>query len=126
MPGKIISVMVVDDDEPVRDILCENLTDLGFDVVFARDGAEALEMVEQGRRPQVVITDIIMPKREGLDVIMEIRRKYPEMRLIAISGGGRTKSQDFLQLARKLGADAVMPKPLDIDALEKKVRELVP
>lgn len=126
MPGKIISVMVVDDDEPVRDILCENLTDLGFDVVFARDGAEALEMVEQGRRPQVVITDIIMPKREGLDVIMEIRRKYPDMRLIAISGGGRTKSQDFLQLARKLGADAVMPKPLDMDALEKTVRELVP
>lgn len=124
MPAKF-SVMVVDDDEPVRSILCENLADLGFDVSFAKDGSEALELIDAGRRPQVVITDIIMPRREGLEVIMELRRKHPGIRLIAISGGGRTRSADFLQLARKLGADAIMPKPLDIDALEKTVRELL-
>lgn len=124
MPAKV-SVMVVDDDEPVRSILCENLADLGFDVSFAKDGNEALELINAGKSPQVVITDIIMPRREGLEVIMELRKKHPAIRLIAISGGGRTKSADFLQLAKKLGADAVMPKPLDIDMLEKTVRELI-
>lgn len=124
MPEKL-SVMVVDDEDSVREVLCENLAECGFNVVFARDGQEALTMLEEGgHRPAVVITDIIMPRREGLEVIREIRRKFPEIRLIAISGGGRTKSADFLQLAKKLGADAILPKPLDIDVLEKAVREL--
>lgn len=83
-------------------------------------------MIDAGTcAPQVVITDIIMPRKEGLEVIMELRRRHPAIRLIAISGGGRTKSADFLQLAKKLGADAVLPKPLDIDQLEKTVRSVL-
>lgn len=124
MPDKT-SILVVDDEDTVRDILCENLVECGFDVSSARDGQEALQRIDDGCRPQVVITDIIMPRREGLEVIMELRKKHPGIRLIAISGGGRTKSADFLQLAERLGADAVMPKPLDIDELERTVRSLV-
>ncbi|HYD19028.1 MAG TPA: response regulator [Patescibacteria group bacterium] len=124
MQGKL-KVMVVDDEQSVRDVLVENLEDCGFEVAFARDGQEALNMIDEGHhRPQVVITDIIMPKREGLEVIMELRKRHPQIRLIAISGGGRTKSADFLQLAKKLGADAILPKPLDLDMLEKTVRSL--
>lgn len=119
------SILVVDDEDTVRDVLCENLVDCGFDVSSARDGQEALQRIHDGCRPHVVITDIIMPRREGLEVIMELRKKHPDIRLIAISGGGRTKSADFLQLAERLGADAVMPKPLDIDELERTVRNLV-
>lgn len=124
MPDRT-SILVVDDEDTVRDVLCENLAECGFDVVSARDGQEALQCISDGCRPQVVITDIIMPRREGLEVIMELRKKHPGIRLIAISGGGRTKSADFLQLAERLGADAVMPKPLDIDELERTVRSLV-
>ncbi len=120
------TILIVDDEDQVRDVLCENMAECGFDVTVASDGQEALSMIDEGIcKPQVVITDIIMPRKEGLEVIMELRRRHPHIRLIAISGGGRTKSADFLQLAKKLGADAVLPKPLDIDELEKTVRSVL-
>lgn len=120
------SILIVDDEDQVRDVLCENLVESGFKVDVAADGQQALSMIDAGIcTPQVVITDIIMPRKEGLEVIMELRRRHPAIRLIAISGGGRTKSADFLQLAKKLGADAVLPKPLDIDQLEKTVRSVL-
>lgn len=125
MPDKL-KVMIVDDEDNVRDVLCENLAECGFDVVVAIDGQDALTMIDEGvHKPDVVVTDIIMPRREGLEVIMELRRRHPSIRLIAISGGGRTKSADFLQLAKKLGADATLPKPLDIDELERTVRSVM-
>ena len=120
-----VSVMVVDDDVSVRDTLCENLEECGFAVTAAKDGQEALQMIEEGYAPAVVITDLIMPRTEGLEVIMSIRRQYPNIRLIAISGGGRNKSADFLHMAAKLGADAVLPKPLNIDELETTIRQLI-
>lgn len=120
------SILIVDDEDQVRDVLCENLAECGFKVDVATDGQQALSMIDAGTcAPQVVVTDIIMPRKEGLEVIMELRRRHPAIRLIAISGGGRTKSADFLQLAKKLGADAVLPKPLDIDQLEKTVRSVL-
>jgi len=124
MPDEKLKVLVVDDEESVRRILCENLAECGFDVVSAKDGQEALQMIDGGQRPNVVITDIIMPRKEGLEVIIELRKRHPAVRVIAISGGGRTKSADFLHLARKLGADAILAKPLDIEVLEKTVRGL--
>lgn len=123
MPDKV-KVLVVDDEESVRKILCESLVECGFDVAFAKDGQDALQMIDGGHRPQVVITDIIMPRKEGLEVIIELRKRHPSVRVIAISGGGRTKSADFLHLAKKLGADVILPKPLDIDVLEQTVRGL--
>lgn len=123
MPGKV-KILVVDDEESVRKILCENLAECGFEVAAAKDGQEALQLIEEGEAPNVVITDIIMPRKEGLEVIIELRKRHPAVRVIAISGGGRTKSADFLHLAKKLGADAILPKPLDLDQLEKTVRGL--
>ena len=119
------TIMVVDDDEQVRRTICENLEDCGFEVIQARDGQEAMTHLEEGRRPNVVITDLIMPRREGLEIIMEIRKQHPGIRLVAMSGGGRSKSADFLQMAARLGADAIMPKPVDITELEKTVRDLM-
>jgi CheY-like chemotaxis protein len=124
VPDKI-RVMVVEDDEAFRRILCENLEECGFEVTFAKDGLEAVTVIGETVMPQVVITDIIMPRKEGLEVITDIRRKHPDIRLIAISGGGRSKSVDFLQMAKQLGADATLQKPLDIDELEKTIRRLV-
>ncbi len=120
------SILIVDDEDQVREVLYQNMAECGFNVTIAADGQEALSLIDGGTcKPQVVITDIIMPRKEGLEVIMELRRRHPDIRLIAISGGGRTKSADFLQLAKKLGADAVLPKPLDIDELEKTVRGML-
>lgn len=122
-PGKIL---VIDDDADVRKVLCDNLGECGHDVIGAENGYKGLEILRGSWRPDIVITDIIMPDKEGLEVILEIRTQYPDMRIIAISGGGRTKTADFLSIARKLGADRVIPKPVDLDFLETTINHLLP
>jgi len=125
MSGKV-RVLVIDDEEAVRETICENLEDCGFEMSEAIDGEHGLEVIQKsGQAPHIVITDIIMPKKEGLETIMQIRKQYGAIKLIAISGGGQAKAMDFLELAKKLGADAVLAKPLDMAELEKTVRSLV-
>jgi two-component system chemotaxis response regulator CheY len=119
-----IRVLIIDDEESVRQTLRENLEICGFEVSEATDGADGLTRIDAANPPHVVITDIIMPRQEGLETIIAIRKKFPATKLIAISGGGRSKTMDFLNLAEKLGAHAVLPKPLDLDELEKAVRTL--
>ena len=119
-----LRILIIDDEAAVRETLCENLVECGFDVTSATDGEDAINQLEGKLTPQLVITDIIMPRREGLETIVEIRKKYPNVKVIAISGGGRTKSTDFLTLAEKLGADAVLEKPIDLDELERVVRKV--
>jgi DNA-binding NtrC family response regulator len=121
---KRIRVLIIDDEESVRQTLRENLEICGFEVNEAADGEQGLAALESGVLPHVVITDIIMPRKEGLETIVSICKKFPGIKLIAISGGGRSKTMDFLQMAEKIGAHAVLPKPLDLDELEKTVRNL--
>jgi CheY-like chemotaxis protein len=121
---KKLSILVIDDEEAVRNTICENLEDAGFETFEAMDGEQGLQLIEAKGPPDVIITDIIMPQKEGLETIIEVRKKYPDVKIIAISGGGRTKALDFLELAGKLGATATMPKPLDLDELERTVRDL--
>ena len=123
MPERI-RVLIIDDDEAVRETLRANLEDCGFQVNEAIDGEQGFQLIDERNPPHVVITDIIMPRREGLETIAAIRKKFPDLKLIAISGGGRSKTMDFLELAEKVGAHAVLPKPLDLDVLEKTVRNL--
>jgi CheY-like chemotaxis protein len=123
MTGKT-KILVIDDEEDVRDTICDNLGACGFEVVEAIDGEQGMQMIDPGNLPRIVITDIIMPRQEGLETIMKLRKQYPAIKLIAISGGGRTKAMDFLELAKRLGADAILPKPLDIRELERTVRKL--
>jgi CheY-like chemotaxis protein len=119
-------VLVIDDENAVRKIICDNLKLSGFSVSEAPNGEQGLAMVAAGPPPGVVITDIIMPGKSGLDVITAIRKHYPSIRVIAISGGGRVKAtDDLLEKARELGADAVLSKPLDLDELEKTVERLL-
>lgn len=121
--GKL-RILVVDDEESVRETLCENLAECGFEVISATDGEAALRRMETGTLPDIIITDIIMPRREGLETIIEIRKKHPQIKIIAISGGGRSKTGDFLELAKKFGAHAVLAKPVDLDELENTIRKL--
>lgn len=118
-------VLVIDDEAAVRKIICDNLRLSGFSVEAAADGAEGLGLLEAAALPDVVITDIIMPNKSGLEVIAEVRRRYPGVGLIAMSGGGRIgEANDLLEKAVELGADAALAKPLDLDALERAVEEL--
>lgn len=122
---KKLSVLVIDDEDAVRHTLCENLEGCGFDVFQANDGETGVQFIKTKGRPNVVITDIIMPKKEGIETIREIKKRYPGIKLIAMSGGGRARAMDFLTLAGKLGADAVLPKPIDIEKLETTINKLV-
>ncbi len=123
MSDKKLRILIVDDEEDVRETLCENLLACGFEVTSAVDGIDAEQQMGKSL-PDLVITDIIMPRREGLETITEIRKKYPQVKLIAISGGGRTNTTDFLALAEKLGADGVLAKPIELDELEKMIRKV--
>ena len=117
-------ICVIDDDESVRQTVGRILSSAGYAVVNAADGAKGLEVVEQSS-PVMIITDIVMPNREGIETIIEAKRRFPGIPIIAISGGGRSGPQSFLDLARKLGADDCLAKPFRPTELLDKVAALL-
>lgn len=109
-------VLVIDDDHQQTRFVSKALEVAGFDTMAARDGAEGMMMLREFR-PQLVITDLIMPVMEGIETIVEIRRTSPAMKIIAMSGGMQRGGMDFLEAATKLGADATLRKPFRIAEL---------
>jgi DNA-binding response OmpR family regulator len=105
-------ILVIDVDSLVRDTLLRILERKGYQVLVAPDGARGLRMF-RSERPDLVITDIIMPEKEGLETIREILGEYPDAKIIAISGGARIGNMDFLEMAGKLGASDIIHKPFD-------------
>ncbi len=104
------SVLFVDDEQPIRDLFGRALIAAGIQFDGAADGNKALAKLNQ-RQYDAVVIDIIMPDREGVETILEIRKRWPEIFIIAISGGGRIAAETFLDLARELGADCTLSKP---------------
>ena len=117
-------ICVIDDDKSVRQTVGRILSSAGYAVVKAADGAKGLEAVEQSS-PAMIITDIVMPNREGIETILEAKKRFPGIPIIAISGGGRTGPRDFLDVARKLGADDCLAKPFRPAELLDKVATLL-
>jgi YesN/AraC family two-component response regulator len=117
-------ILVIDDDFHVRDMLERLLRKAHHDVETAADGAEALRRHRQSP-VDLVITDIIMPEKEGLEMIAEFRKEYPSVKLIAISGGGRIGPANYLKLATLLGAERTFAKPVDTSQLLSAIEELL-
>jgi DNA-binding response OmpR family regulator len=118
-------VLVIDDEQQQTRFVSRALEVAGFDTLSARDGAEGMMLLRE-YRPQLVITDLIMPVMEGIETIVEIRRTSPAMRIIAMSGGGmRWNGMDFLEAAMKLGADATLRKPFRVAELLDVVDEVM-
>jgi DNA-binding NtrC family response regulator len=118
-------ILIVDDDEHIRILLEKVLSNDSHEVVTAENGAVA--SVRQSERPaDVVIMDIIMPEKEGFETIIEFRRDYPETKVIAISGGGRLGPDQYLKLARTMGAHFIFDKPLQLTQLREAIHSLVP
>lgn len=113
-------ILIIDDDLAVRDTLIAILEDRGYEVVTAVNGQEGLA-VFRSERPDLLVTDIVMPVKEGLQTIREIREERPDMKIIAISGGSRTERHDFLEIARQLGAWDVVVKPFDTEDFVARV-----
>jgi CheY-like chemotaxis protein len=114
-------ILVIDDNVVVRNTIIQLLESDGYQVVGAADGRRGLLAFRQAQ-PDLVITDIIMPEKEGIETIRDIRGECPDAKIIAISGGGRIGNTDFLRIARQLGACDVVAKPLDPDHFLDVVR----
>lgn len=115
-------ILIIDDDSAVRFTLKKILMGAGYEVIVAVDGKSALQLFNL-ERPDLVITDIIMPVQEGIETIIALKSLEPSTRIVAISGGGRISQQDLLRMAGRLGADAVMQKPFREEELIKVVKE---
>lgn len=112
-----LRILLIDDDAAVRETVEAMLMRLGHAVTTAGNGLEGLQKLRI-EVPDVVVTDIIMPEKEGIETIMEIRRTHRDVKIVAMSGGGPTRNMDFLRFARRLGAHGVLAKPFGIDDLE--------
>ena len=118
--------MLVMDDEPgIRLLIARALKAAGAIVLEAPDGEIGTLILEQAK-VDLVITDIIMPEKEGVEMICDIRLAWPHIKILAITGGGRIDPAVFLNLAKELGADLTMKKPLNIKALVEQVSGLFP
>jgi CheY-like chemotaxis protein len=104
-------VLVIDDDQIVREMISRMLKGAGYEVLEATNGATGLAVVASGINIDLVITDIIMPEKEGIETIHELKRDFPEMKILAISGGGKGESKNYLTIARSVGANSTLGKP---------------
>jgi len=120
----MVRILVVDDDKEVRGMLRQMLERAGYEVVDAPDGNVALKLYRE-QPTDLVITDLIMPDKEGIETIMELRRDFPDVKIIAISGGGRVGPRDYLRMAKMLGAQRIFTKPLDRLELLNAIEELL-
>ncbi len=117
-------VLVIDDDDAIREVMQRTLADAGYLVLCAADGSAGLRSFQEFL-PDLVITDIIMPEREGIETIRAIRSLDAAVPIIAVSGGARIGSLDVLSLAEKFGANRVLVKPFFGSALLNTVREIL-
>jgi DNA-binding NtrC family response regulator len=118
----MVRILVIDDDEDFRSMLCRALEQTGYTVEGARNGHEGCEL--QRMEPvDLVITDILMPEREGLETIQALRQEFPEIKIIAISGG--VGPLNFLPLARKFGVLRTLQKPFTLQQLYEVMREVL-
>jgi CheY-like chemotaxis protein len=121
----VARILLIDDEQAVRVLLTWMLTKAGHDVIAASDGADAARLY-RANHPDLVITDILMPEKEGIETIIELRRDFPDVKIIAISGGGATMTQGVcLHLARRLGAERTLEKPMSYEELIRAVDEVL-
>jgi len=118
------TILIVDDDAQIRKLLRIILAREGYTIEEAPDGHAALTAFQ--RQPaDLIITDLIMPRKEGIETIMDLRKLNPAVKIIAISGGGQLDPQTYLSFASGLGAAVTMSKPIDTGKLVASVKTLL-
>jgi DNA-binding response OmpR family regulator len=113
-------IMIVEDDNDLREMLKLSLLQRKYTIIEASNGKEAIAKFKPSL-VDLVVTDIIMPDEDGLKVIMKLKEIKPNIRIIAISGGGKAGPGNYLNLARALGADEIFPKPFSVQSLIAKI-----
>lgn len=117
-------ILIIEDDDQVRRMLAETVTREGHVADEAIDGLEGTQKCAQ-KSYDLVIADILTPRKEGLETIRELRRDYPDIKIIAISGGGRVGPAMYLQTAKVFGAHRIFEKPIDREELLRTIDQLL-
>ena len=104
------SILVVDDEPDLRDLVQITLEGVGHKIVVAVNGRKASEVLLR-QKFDLVITDVLMPERDGIELIGEIKTKYPATRVVVMTAGGQIPREDYLLIARRMGAHALLEKP---------------
>lgn len=116
-------ILLIDDEPHIRNLWTFILLEEGYGVHTACDGAEGLSYFEE-HGADLVITDIVMPEKNGIEALVEIKRSSPDTKVLVVSGGGAERVSEVLLVAENLGADAVLKKPVAIDDLCEMVAQL--
>ena len=124
--GRMARILFIDDDPPTLDLFGQILKGAGHEVIMARDGVTGIALYRKNPT-DLIITDIMMPVKDGMEVISELKRDFPQVKIIAISGSDREERREFFfDVSRILGAKRTFEKPIDPVALLQAVRELAP
>ena len=118
-------ILVIDDEELVRFCLSEILYTEGYEVVKAENGTQGVAL-QKAQPFDVIITDMFMPEKGGLETIIELKHDFPELKIIAISGGGPARNLNYLRLAELYGADMILTKPFTRNELIWSVNTCLP
>jgi CheY-like chemotaxis protein len=117
-------ILVIDDDDSVQTLFSQFLTNAGYSVAVASSGRDGLDQARE-KKPDLIITDIMMPEMDGLEIIRAIRADSPDLPVIAISGGMRNLPFNFLPHAKKFGACRVFEKPVALAELKAAIHQLL-
>jgi DNA-binding response OmpR family regulator len=116
-------VLVIEDDEDFRNLVLRWFRDCGIEAAGAANGAQALAL-QRSHPARVIVTDIFMPEMEGIETIHKLRKEFPEVRIIAMSGRDPRLRFDVFDVAREVGAVRTFKKPFRFEELVAAVREL--
>ena len=120
----MVRILVIDDEVLVRDMLRQTLERAGYEVTDAGDGKQGIVQLRE-QPVDLVITDILMPEQEGIETIGILRKDFPQVKILAISGGGRKGTLEVLPAAQALGAHRTVAKPFERKELLDAVSALV-
>jgi len=117
-------ILIIDDDDTIREVLAEYFESMGYGVTEANNGRVALE--KQMENPaDLVITDLIMPEENGLETILELQNRYPSLKIIAMTGSGHFGALEDLKTASCMGAHRTFSKPFHMEDMLQAVEELL-
>ena len=117
-------ILIIDDEAMILDLLVNILEREGYETITASGGKDGIK-IHRENPADLIITDLIMPEKEGIETIMELCRDFQDVKIIAMSGGGKADPETYLQIAKTIGAIKTIAKPFDRKELLKTVREIL-